>query len=94
MAEGLRAFYLLTLKLVKCYSRKMRDSRFLKMDDSLIFEAVLVFSAPHVSSGAVAGLVSPSSELVDSKEGNNDLWGGEGKTKIFLTLWVTSPPTT
>ena len=50
----------------------MRESRFLKMDDSLIFEAVSAFSSPHVSSGAVIGLVSPSSELVDSEEGDND----------------------
>jgi hypothetical protein len=81
------------------YSRKLRGSKFLKMDDSLIAEAVSSFSAPLVSSGAVTDLVGPSSELVDSEEEDEDFWVwkteyagvGMGKTEIFLTLWVISP---
>jgi hypothetical protein len=33
---------------VKCYNRKTKDSRFTKMEDSLLAEAVLVFVAPPV----------------------------------------------
>jgi hypothetical protein len=73
VAEGLQAFdlgylSLLISKPMKCYNRKMRDSRFLKMDNSLIAVAVLAFNTLLVCSGVVIGLVSPSSELVDSEE--------------------------
>jgi hypothetical protein len=73
VAEGLQAFdlgylFLLISKPMKCYNRKMRDSRFLKMDNSLIAVAVLAFNTLLVCSGVVIGLVSPSSELVDSEE--------------------------
>jgi hypothetical protein len=37
-----------TTKLVKCYNHKTKDSRFTKMQDSLIDEAVSVFVAPLV----------------------------------------------
>jgi hypothetical protein len=67
----------LTPQPVKCYNHKMRDSKFLKVDDSLIAEAMSVFSAPPVFSGVVTCLVqsqkwpigfSPSLELVNSEE--------------------------
>ena len=66
----------------------MRDSKFLKVDDNLIAEAMSVFSAPPVSFGAVTCLVqsqkwpigfSPSLELVNSEEEDKDFKGGEDK---------------
>ena len=54
----------------------MRDNKFLKMDNSLIADAVSSFSAPIGSSSAVTCLVSPL-ELVHSKEEDEDFWGGE-----------------
>jgi hypothetical protein len=53
----------------------LRGSRFLKMDDCLIVEAVSSFSAPLASSGVVTGLVDPSLELLDSEEEDDDFWG-------------------
>jgi hypothetical protein len=82
VTEGLRAFVLRPLsvmssKPVQRYSCKLRGSRFLKMDDSLIVEVVSSFSAPPISSGAGKELVGPSSELVDSEEEDEDFWGVE-----------------
>ena len=89
MAEGLRAFdlgypSLLSSKPTKCYNHKMRDSRFLKMDDSLIAVAELAFNTLLVCSDAVIGLVSPSSELLDSEEEYCGFWGGEGEVPYPL----------
>jgi hypothetical protein len=54
----LKGFGLLTTsKPVKCYNRKMRDSIFLNVEDSLIVEAVSTFCALPLSSGAVTSLV-------------------------------------
>jgi hypothetical protein len=53
----------------------MRDEIFLKMDDSLIANAMSSFSAPTGSSGVVTCLVSPL-ELVDSEEEDEDLGCG------------------
>jgi hypothetical protein len=61
------------------YSRKLRGSRFLKMDDSLIADAVSSFNPPPASSGVVTGLVSLSSKLVDSEEEDDDFWGVEDR---------------
>jgi hypothetical protein len=55
----------------------LRGSKFLKLDDSLIAEAVSSFNASPASSGVVKGLVGPSSELVDSEAEDDDLWGVE-----------------
>ena len=71
---------------MKCYNCKMRDNRFLKVDNSLITEAVSALSAPSISSGVATDLIhslklligfSPSLELVDSGEEDGDFWGGE-----------------
>jgi hypothetical protein len=75
-------------------SCKLRGTRFLKMDDNLIVEPVLSFSARPVSSSAVTNLVSPSSNFMDSEEKDEDFWnvedgvcwGGDGEAEIFLTL--------
>jgi hypothetical protein len=76
---------LLNSKPMKCYNRKMRDNRFLKVDNSLIAEAMSALSVPSISSGVVTDLVhspklsigfSPSLKLVDSGE-DGDFWGGE-----------------
>jgi hypothetical protein len=64
-------------KPLQRYSRKLRGSKFLKMDDRLITEAVLSFSALLVSSSVMTGLVVQSSELLDSEEEDDDLWGVE-----------------
>jgi hypothetical protein len=37
---------LLTSKPVKCYNRKMRDNKFLNVDDSLIAKTMSAFGAP------------------------------------------------
>lgn len=80
--EGLRASYLRPLFATSSismqhYSRKLRGNTFLKIDDSLIVEAVLSFSAPLVSSGVVTNLVAPSSVLVYSEEEDDDFWSVE-----------------
>jgi hypothetical protein len=46
-------------KPVKCYNRKLRDNKFLNLDDCLIVETVSAFSAPPVSSDAVLSKVTP-----------------------------------
>lgn len=67
------AFY----KPLQHYSRKLRRSRFLKIDDRLIAEAISSFSAPLASSGLATGMVDPSSELLDSKKEDADFWNVE-----------------
>jgi hypothetical protein len=47
---------LLTPKPVRCYSRKMRDNRFLNMKESLIAESLSNFNAPSVAMEKVPGL--------------------------------------
>jgi hypothetical protein len=64
-------------KPLQRYSRKLRGSRFLKMDDRMIAEAVSSFSVPLASSRVVTGLVDPSSKLLDSEEEDDDFWGVE-----------------
>jgi hypothetical protein len=77
---------LLTSKPMKCYNHKVRDNRFLKVDNSLIAEAMSALSVMSISSGVVIDLVhslklsvgfSQSSKLVDSGEEDGDFWGGE-----------------
>lgn len=58
VVEGLQAVELVspslpTPKPVKCYNCKLRNNRFLNLDDSLIDEAISAFSAPPISSDAV-----------------------------------------
>jgi hypothetical protein len=75
VTEGLQAsepLSVLSSKPLQPYSRKLRGSRFLRMDDRLIAEAISSFSAPLASSGVVTGLVNQSSELLDSEEEDDD----------------------
>jgi hypothetical protein len=73
----------MSYKPMQRYSRKLRGNRFLRMDDSLIVEVVLLFGAPSGSFGAGKDLVDPSSELVD-----RDLMG-ESREGLDLTFEVT-----
>jgi hypothetical protein len=57
--SDLRPLSVMFYKPMWRYSRKLRGSRFLKMDNSLIIEAVSSFRAPPESSGVVIGLVGP-----------------------------------
>jgi hypothetical protein len=80
---GLQAFDLrplsvlnLNSKPLQRYNRKSRDNRFLKMDDSLIAESVLSFSALPVV------VHYPSSE-VDSEVEDFVCWDGDDE-RFFL----------
>jgi hypothetical protein len=63
VTKGLQASKPLSVsssKPLQRYSRKLRGSRFLKMGDRLIAEAILSFNAPLVFSSVVTGLVDKS----------------------------------
>ena len=62
-----RALPVMSYKPMQRYSRKLRGSRFLKMDESIIVEAVYSFGAPAVSSGVGKVGASLPSEVTPRK---------------------------
>jgi hypothetical protein len=83
MTEGhwdavLRPLCVLSYKPMQRYSRKLRGNRFLRMDDSLIVEALSSFCTPFGFSGAGENLVSPSMDLM-----------GESRDRVDVDFEVT-----
>jgi hypothetical protein len=82
-------------KPLQHYSCKSRGSRFLKMDNPMIAEAVSSFSVPLASSRVELGLADPSSKLMDGEEKDDDFWGveddvcwGGDEEDGDLTFWI------